>query len=189
MLGRQALALPVDVVATVHAVEHAREHKHQIAEPVEVLARRVFDRLLNLGQSQAAKSQQLDAKLGERLKADSGRAQTLYPKAAWWRKSPDLLLAFANVPLKENVVSSTLVAYASEGKQLRAGKRYDEEIPALRELQRQMPATQDALQKKLAQTERESLDQLLDRQLILQKSLAVPEGEAHGEEPEFLLTH
>lgn len=39
--------------------------------------------------------------------------------------------------------------------------------PAIRELQRQPPATEDALGKALAQTRKESLDQLLDRQLIL----------------------
>lgn len=96
---------------------------------------RIFDRLLALRQMQVSKFDQLGALFGERVKADSGQARTLYPKAAWWQRGPDLILAFANVPLKDGDISSTLVAYASEGKQLRAGKRYDEEIAALRKIQ------------------------------------------------------
>lgn len=96
---------------------------------------RIFDRLLALRQMQVSKFEQLGAHFGERVKADSGQARTLYPTAAWWQRGPDLILAFANVPLKDGDISSTLVAYASEGKQLRAGKRYDEEIAALRKIQ------------------------------------------------------
>jgi hypothetical protein len=40
-----ALAFPIHVLPTVHAVEHAREHEHQVRQTVEVLARRFFDRL------------------------------------------------------------------------------------------------------------------------------------------------
>src|SRR2546426_148502 len=45
----QPLAAPVDVVAAeaveVGAVEHARQHEQQVAQPVEVLARRRVDQL------------------------------------------------------------------------------------------------------------------------------------------------
>ncbi|MPM78233.1 hypothetical protein SDC9_125244 [bioreactor metagenome] len=38
--ARQAFALPVHIVAAVHAVEHARQHEQQIGQAVEVLTRR-----------------------------------------------------------------------------------------------------------------------------------------------------
>ena len=43
--AHHALALPVHVVAAVHAVEHARQHEQQVAQTIQVLARRVFQRL------------------------------------------------------------------------------------------------------------------------------------------------
>src|SRR5690606_22986473 len=45
-LPGQALALPVHIVAAIHAVEHAGEHEHQVGQAVEVLAWSVVDRLL-----------------------------------------------------------------------------------------------------------------------------------------------
>jgi hypothetical protein len=41
----QALALPVDVVAAIDPVEHPRQHEHQVGQAVQVLARRVLERL------------------------------------------------------------------------------------------------------------------------------------------------
>lgn len=70
---------------------------------------------------------------------DSPRATALdrFPLENWWNRAPDLLLAFANVPLVDDPLpAATMIAYGLDGKQLRAGKSYEHEIPVLREVQK-----------------------------------------------------
>lgn len=54
------------------------------------------------------------------------------PTADWWKKAPNLALAFATVPMKTGELSATLIANGTKGKELHGGKRYDEEVPSLR---------------------------------------------------------
>ena len=52
---RHALTLPVHIVAAVHAVEHARQNEEQIAQAVEVVARRAERAVVALGAAEPVK--------------------------------------------------------------------------------------------------------------------------------------
>ncbi|MCL2326008.1 MAG: hypothetical protein FWC40_05880 [Proteobacteria bacterium] len=96
---------------------------------------RVFNLMIDWRKKVSASIKQGDAKRSEQLQAPNGHALSIAPMSDWWGRAPDLLLAFASVPLKNGEISSVLIAYAEEGRQLRAGKRFDEDIPALREVE------------------------------------------------------
>lgn len=95
----------------------------------------VFDRLLNWKEARDSEITQQKATLPERMKAENGSMSEQLSLMNWWGKGPDLVLAFASVPMKDGKDSATLVAYAQKGKELQNGKRYDEDIRALRIVQ------------------------------------------------------
>lgn len=95
----------------------------------------VFDRLMNWKEARDSEIAQHKATLPDRMKAESGSMSDQLSLMNWWGKGPDLVLAFASVPMKDGKTSATLVAYGQKGKELQNGKRYDEEIRALRIVQ------------------------------------------------------
>ena len=64
-------------------------------------------------------------------KAPVGSMNTVLPAQSWWGKAPDLVLAFASVPMKDGSIASMHIAEGLKGKELNAGKRYDESYPIL----------------------------------------------------------
>lgn len=63
-------------------------------------------------------------------------AQVMFPPSSWWKRAPDLALAFAITPLNDGTLASTLTAYGMEGKMLRAGKRFDLDNQLVAEVQK-----------------------------------------------------
>ena len=86
----------------------------------------VFDQLIDWKQKRESAVKQADAAVGNALKADAGSISSQMNQINWWKKSPDLVLAFASVPMKDGSTSSILIAYGEQGKEFTAGKRYDE---------------------------------------------------------------
>ena len=86
----------------------------------------VFDQLIDWKQKRESAVKQADAAVGNALKADAGSISSQINQINWWKKSPDLVLAFASVPMKDGSTSSILIAYGEQGKEFNAGKRYDE---------------------------------------------------------------
>lgn len=96
----------------------------------------VFDRLIDWKDSRSFQIKQEKASAMDRTDIPYGSMTAQNAPINWWSKAPDLALAFAAVPMKDGELSATLVAYGTNGKQLQNGKRYDEDIPALREVAR-----------------------------------------------------
>ncbi len=91
----------------------------------------VFDRVLDWKKKRDSEIKQHESQLSNTMQADSGSMLTQKPQLYWWNRSPELVLAFASVPMKDGSISSTLIAQGAEGKQLQAGKRYDNDIAIL----------------------------------------------------------
>ncbi|MBO4351522.1 MAG: hypothetical protein J6A01_11340, partial [Proteobacteria bacterium] len=75
-----------------------------------------------------------DAASKNRSSADKGAAGNMnltQPILGWWGKAPDLVLAFASVPMKDGSIASLHIAEGIKGKEFTAGKRYDESYPIL----------------------------------------------------------
>ena len=96
----------------------------------------VYNSLINWKQKQDSTLKQYESTRSELMKAPEGSMMTQRPAANWWKKSPDLLLAFAAVPMKDGVISSLLIAHGISTKKVNpaAGKRYDEVQPILAEV-------------------------------------------------------
>ena len=102
----------------------------------------VFNRLIHWRQQRDASINQAESNVTSVLKSDSGSMQAQYPLVNVWSKTPGLILAFASVPLKDNQLSSVLVAYGVNGSELRGGKRYDSELQILADVSRSGVASQ-----------------------------------------------
>ena len=75
-----------------------------------------------------------DAASKSRTSADKnavGNMSQTQPILTWWGKTPDLVLAFASVPMKDGSIASLHIAEGMKGKEFNAGKRYDESYPIL----------------------------------------------------------
>ena len=86
----------------------------------------VFDQLIDWKQKRDSAIKQAESNIGSVMKAEVGSQRTQLIAMNWWKRSPDLLLAFANVPMKDGSTSSILIAHGEKGKELKGGKRYDE---------------------------------------------------------------
>ncbi len=95
----------------------------------------IFNGLLTWRAEQTARLSRDRAEREESEQSERMTATELYQIANWWKRSPDLLLAFADLPLADDTHSSILVGYGADGKMMRAGKRYDEEIESLKTVQ------------------------------------------------------
>ena len=102
----------------------------------------VFNRLIHWRQQRDAAVNQADSKANQVMKSDNGSMLAQWPLSNVWEKSPNLILAFASVPLKDNQLSSVLVAYGVNGSQLRGGKRYDSELQILADVSQSGQAAQ-----------------------------------------------
>ena len=102
----------------------------------------VVKRLIHWRQQRDASINQADANAANILKAETGAMLAQNPLENAWNKTPNLILAFASVPLKDNQLSSVLIAYGVNGSELRGGKRYDTELPILAEVSQSGKAAQ-----------------------------------------------
>lgn len=91
----------------------------------------VFDTLLSWKKNRQSEINQHSTTLSDTLRADNGCMSHQSPVIDWWKKAPDLTLAFAAVPLNDGSLASILVAQGFEGKQLSAGKSYEKSIQQL----------------------------------------------------------
>ncbi len=91
----------------------------------------VFDHLVAWKETRQSEIKQHDASIGDTMRSQYGSMLAQHPSNYWWGKSPDLALAFAAVPMKDGSISSMLIADGVKGKELKGGKRYDEEIDTL----------------------------------------------------------
>ena len=91
----------------------------------------IFDTLLNWKKNRQSEINQHGSTLSDTLRADTGSMSLQAPIINWWKKVPDLTLAFAAVPLNDGNLASILVAQGFEGKQLSAGKSYEKSIQSL----------------------------------------------------------
>lgn len=85
----------------------------------------VFDKLLSW---KAQRKTEITSTTND-LKVPSASAATLTPEINWWGKVPDIVIAFASVPLKDGKISNINIAEGNEGKQLAKSLSYD--IPIL----------------------------------------------------------
>ena len=90
----------------------------------------VFDKLISWKAQR--KTDISSASSGDSLKVPSGSAMTLTPEINWWKKVPDLVIAFATVPFKDGKISNINIAEGNEGKQLAKSLNYD--IPILNDV-------------------------------------------------------
>lgn len=95
----------------------------------------VFDRLIDWKQECDSKIKQHKSSAAELLKAENGDIAAQYPVISWWGRSPDLILAFAAVPMKDGNTSALLIAQGLKSKELqRTGQRYDESLKVLAQI-------------------------------------------------------
>ncbi|MBQ9394422.1 MAG: hypothetical protein IJU23_02755 [Proteobacteria bacterium] len=92
--------------------------------------KKVFDKLISWKAQR--KTEISAASTSESLKVPSASATTLTPEINWWKKVPDLVIAFATVPFKDGKISNINIAEGNEGKQLAKSLKYD--IPILNEV-------------------------------------------------------
>lgn len=95
----------------------------------------VFDRLINWKQECDSIIKQHKTASNDLLKADQGDIASQYPIFSWWGRSPDLILSFAAVPMKDGNTSAILIAQGLKSKELqRTGQRYDESLKILAQI-------------------------------------------------------
>lgn len=94
----------------------------------------VYNSLINWKQMQDSAIKQHETARSELMKSPEGNMMMQRPAANWWKKSPDLLLAFAAVPMKDGVVSSLLIAHGLSSKKVNAAAGNLYEVPVLTEV-------------------------------------------------------
>ena len=95
----------------------------------------IFNALLAWRNKQSAFVNTELSQRNEAGRLQEATAQDMFPPILWWKRAPDLALAFAVTPLADGSLASTLTAYGVEGKILRAGRSYDRDYKILQNVQ------------------------------------------------------
>ena len=137
MLQGEALSQTASVVSSLSSV-HDKLLQATPQELKEQTKNRwnneVFEALVDWRAKRGSQVVQSRSEFSDLKRAERGSMMDQTPVQNWWGRSPDLVLAFAAVPLKTGVLSSTLVAQGEKGKELKAGKRFDADLPVLSEV-------------------------------------------------------
>lgn len=95
----------------------------------------IFNALLAWRNKQTAAINLEVSKRNEAERSKAATAQDVFSLTNWWKRTPDLALAFAVTPLNDGTQASILIAYGAEGKVLRAGKSYEQHYAILKNVQ------------------------------------------------------